>query len=99
MDGSQNIFASSTYQQINSENIEENASCNICARTFRTNRGLLHHLNFCRKRNITNNSNQTITTNDDNNDNTSNSNNSNGNDIPEKNESQEKNQENLFQMY
>ena len=93
MDGSQNIFASSSYQQIKSENIEENAS------SIRTNRGLLHHLNFCRKRNITNNSNQTITTNDDNSDNTSNSNNSNGNDIPEKNESQEKNQENLFQMY
>ena len=26
------------YSQINCENIEENASCNICARTFGTNR-------------------------------------------------------------
>ena len=91
MDRSQNIFALSTNQQINSENIEENASCNICARTFRTNRGLLQHLHFCRRRNMTNNSNQTMTTaNDDNNANTSNSNNSNGNDIPGKIESQEK---------
>ena len=45
MDGSQNIFSSSTNQQINSQNIEENVSSNICARTFRTNRGLLQHLN------------------------------------------------------
>ena len=44
MDGSQNIFSLSTNQQINSENIEENASCNSCARTFHTNRGLLQHL-------------------------------------------------------
>ena len=90
MDGIQNIVASSTNQQINSENTEENASCNIYARTFRTNRGLLQHLNFCRRRNITNNGNQTIATNDDNNDNTSNSNNTNGNDIPDKIQSQEK---------
>ena len=34
MDGSQNIFASSKNQQINSENIEENASCNICRGTY-----------------------------------------------------------------
>ena len=91
MDGSQNILASSTNQQIDSENIEENACCNICAKTFRTNRGLLQHLNFCRRRNVISNGNQTITsTNDHNNDNTSNSNNSNGNDIPYKIESQEK---------
>ena len=95
MDGSQNIFASSTNLQINSENIEENTSYNICARTFRTNRGLLQHLNFCRRRNITSNGNQTITTRDDNSDNTSNSNNSNGNDIPDKIESQEKFYRNL----
>ena len=87
MDGSQNIFASSTSQQINSENIEGNASRNICARTFHTNRGLLQHLNFLRRRNITSNGNQTTT---NNNNNTSNSNNSNGNDIPNKIESQEK---------
>ena len=91
MDGSQNIFALSTNQQINSENIEENERCNVCARPFLTNRGLLQHLNVCRTRNMTNNSNQAMTTtNDDNNDNTSNSNNSNGNDIPDKIESQEK---------
>ena len=41
-------------------------------------------------RNITNNGNQTITTNNGNNDNNSNSNNSNDNDIPDKIESQEK---------
>ena len=90
MDESQNIFASSTNQQINSENTEENGSCNICARIFHTNCGLLQHLNFCRRRNITSNGNQTITTNGDNNDNTSNSNNSNDNYIPDKIESQEK---------
>ena len=54
------------------------------------NRGLLQDLKFCRRRYITNNSNQIIATNDENNDNTSNSNNSNGNDIPDKTESQEK---------
>ena len=43
MDGTQNIFALSTNQQINSEKTEEDASCNICAKTFRTNRGLLQH--------------------------------------------------------
>ena len=91
MNRSQDIFASSTNQQINSKNIEENADCNICARTFRTNRGLLQHLNFCRIRNITNNGNQIITTNDDNNDNTSNSSNSNSNDITENVKCREKN--------
>ena len=71
MDGSENIFVLSTNQQINSENIEENASCNIYARTFRSNRGLLQRLNVCQRRNMTNNSNQTMTAaNDDNNDNT-----------------------------
>ena len=54
------------------------------ARSFFTNRGLLQHLGFCRRRNMTSNGNQTVTTaNDDNNDNTSSSNNSNGDDIPE----------------
>ena len=28
-----------------------NVRCDICARTFRTNSGLLEHLNFCRRRN------------------------------------------------
>ena len=91
MDGCQNIFALSTNQQINSENIEESASCNICARTFPRNCGLLKHLNFCRRKNMTSNGNQRITrNNDDNSDNTSNSSNNNGSDIPDKFESQEK---------
>ena len=29
----------------------QNIRCNICARSFRTNRGLHQHLNFCRRRN------------------------------------------------
>ena len=91
MNRSQNIITSSTNQQINSGNIEENATYIICPKTSRTNRALLQHLNFCRRRNITSNGSLTIaTTNYDNNDNTSNSNNSNGNDIPDKIESQEK---------
>ena len=31
---------------------DQNVRCDICARSFRTNRGLLQHLNFCRGRNI-----------------------------------------------
>ena len=31
---------------------DQNVRCDICARSFRTNRGLLQHLNFCRRRNI-----------------------------------------------
>ena len=30
---------------------DQNVICGICRRTFRTNRGLLQHLNFCRRRN------------------------------------------------
>ena len=30
----------------------QNVRCDICARSFRTNRGLLQHLNFCQQRNI-----------------------------------------------
>ena len=90
MDGSQNIFASSTNQQVNTEHIEENASWNICAKTFCTNRGLVQNLGFYRRRNITKNGNQTIATNNGNDNNTSNNNNSNGNDIPHKIENQEK---------
>ena len=72
-------------------NIEENASCNICTRTFRANRGSIQQSNFRRRRNMTSNGNQTVaTTTDDSNDNTSNSNNSNGKDIPGMIESQEK---------
>ena len=80
MDGSQNLFALSTNQQTNSENIEKNVSCNISARTFLASHGLLQHLNFCQRRNRTNKRNQTIATGNDNNDNTSNNNNSNDND-------------------
>ena len=29
----------------------QNVRCNTCARLFRTNHGLLQHLNFCRRRN------------------------------------------------
>ena len=53
------------------------------------NIGLLQYLHICRRRNITNNGNQTVT-NDANNDNTNNNNNSNCNNIPDKIESQEK---------
>ena len=89
MDGSQDILASSINQQISKENIAENANCNICTRTFHMNCGLLQHLNFSWRRNITNNDNQTITTIDANNDNTNNSNNSIINDISDKTKSQE----------
>ena len=30
---------------------DQNIRCDICARSFRTNRGLLQHLNFSRRRN------------------------------------------------
>ena len=52
------------------------------------NFGLLQHLNFSQRRDITNNNNQTITTIDANNDNTNNSNSSTVNDIPDKTKSQ-----------
>ena len=58
MDGSQKVFAS-TNQHINNESIEENASCNIYTGTFTTNRDLVQHLNFCRRRYIANNGSQT----------------------------------------
>ena len=57
---------------------------------FRMNRGLLQHLNFCRRRNMTSNGNQTTIANGGNNDNTRNGNYSDDNDIPNKIESQEK---------
>ena len=72
MDGSQKVFAS-TNQHINNESIEENASCNIYTGTFTTNRDLVQHLNFCRRRYIANNGSQTKTTSDGNKDNTKNS--------------------------
>ena len=51
------------------------------------NCGLLQHLNFSQRRDITNNNNQTTTI-DANNDNTNNSNSSTVNDIPDKTKSQ-----------
>ena len=48
---------------------DQNFSCGICRRTFRTNRGLLQHLNFCRRRNNdgqqTNNEPDVLIANDD----------------------------------
>ena len=46
---------SNNITQTNDENrdqsSDQNVRCNICARTFGTNRGLLQHLNFYRQRN------------------------------------------------
>ena len=78
----------STNQQINSESMEENGSCNIGAGAFRNNCGLLQHLNFCRRRKTINNDKQTIATNYGNNNKTSNSNDSNGNNASDKMEKQ-----------
>ena len=45
---------SNNITQTNDENrdksSDQNVHCDICARTFRTNRALLQHLNFCRRR-------------------------------------------------
>ena len=50
---------------------DQNVYCNICARSFRTNCGLLQHLNFCQQRNIheEDNLNRNIQTNNINHDN------------------------------
>ena len=42
-------------------------NCNICQRVFKTNRGLLQHLSFCRKRNRENTINPNAAINDSNN--------------------------------
>ena len=42
-------------QQSQNQNSGQFVSCNICQRGFKTNRGLLQHLSFCRKRNRENN--------------------------------------------
>ena len=59
-------------EQNQNQNNGQYVSCNICQGTFKTDRGLLHHLSFCRKRNreynvnsdtvINDNSNQRIMT-------------------------------------
>ena len=54
-------------QQNQNQNIGQYASCNICQRAFKTNRGLLQHLSFCRKRNRENKINSNTAINDSNN--------------------------------
>ena len=69
---------SNSITQTNDENRDQssgqNVCCNICARTFRTNRGLLQPLNYCRRRNRHegDNTNGNIQTNNDNHDNLNN---------------------------
>ena len=48
-EGSNNIRQTNDENRHQSSN--QNVCCNICARTFGTNRGLLQHLNFYRQRN------------------------------------------------
>ena len=54
-------------QQNQNQNIGQYFSCNICQRAFKTNRGLLQHLSFCRKRNRENKINSNTAINDSNN--------------------------------
>ena len=42
-------------QQNQNQNSGQYVSCNICQRGFKTNRGLLQHLSFCRNKNRENN--------------------------------------------
>ena len=64
--------------QTNDENrdqsSDQNVRCDICAKTFRANCGLLHHLNYCRrrKRHVGDNPNGNIQTKNDNHDNLNN---------------------------
>ena len=39
-----------TNDQNRDKSSDQNVHCDICARMFRTNRALLQHLNFCRRR-------------------------------------------------
>ena len=54
-------------QQNQNQNSEHYVNCNICQRVFKTNRGLLQHLSFCRKRNRENTINSNAAINDSNN--------------------------------
>ena len=40
-----------TNDEIRDQSSDQNVRCYTCARSFRTNRGLVQHLNFCRRRN------------------------------------------------
>ena len=40
-----------TNEENKDQKSNQNVRCNTCARLFRTNHGLLQHLNFCRRRN------------------------------------------------
>ena len=51
-------------QQNQNRNSGQYVSCNICQRVFKTNRWLLQHLSFCRKRNRENNINSNTAIND-----------------------------------
>ena len=52
----------------NQQNQNRNCvNCNICQRAFKTNRALLQHLSFCRKRNTENTINSNTAINDSNN--------------------------------
>ena len=54
-------------EQNQNHNSGQYVSCNICQGTFKTNRGLLQHLSFCRKRNREYNVNSDTVINDNNN--------------------------------
>ena len=54
-------------QQNENKNSGQSVSSNICQRGFKTNRALLQHLKFCRKRNIENNINSNTAINGSNN--------------------------------
>ena len=54
-------------EQNQNQNSGQYVSCNICQRTFKTNRGLLQHLSFCRRRNRKYNINSDTVINDSNN--------------------------------
>ena len=73
MEGSSNSITQ-TNDEYRDQSSDQNVWCDICARTFRTNRGLLQHLNYCRRRNRNqgDNPNGNIQTNNDNHDNLNN---------------------------
>ena len=54
-------------QQNENRNSGQYVSCNICQQAFKTNRGLLQHVSFYRKRNRENNINSNTAINDSNN--------------------------------